>query len=272
MRALSTTAFVIALLATGCMGWAEDCRYTAPRDAEIATDGASRIRIVAGAGSLRIDGRPGAERVSATGTACASRQDLLDDVELITRRSGDEIVVETRFPEGRWSEQMRLDLVVEVPDSLPLDVHDTSGSTEVRKVGSLRLEDGSGSIWIEDVAGDATIVDGSGSLTVAGVGGDLRIEDGSGGIDVSRVDGGVEIEDGSGEIEVRNVGHDVVIDEDGSGGIDVSGVEGSFLVRDDGSGSIDASDVRGDFTVEHDGSGSIRHDRIGGRVSVPAEG
>lgn len=272
MRTWTALSFALAVLAAGCVGWAEECRFTAPRDAEIAVDGARAVRVQAGAGSLRIDGRPGLTRVTATGTACASRESLLDEIELVARRAGDDVVIEARFPEARgWSARMGLDLVIEVPDDLPLEVEDSSGSVEIAGVASLRLEDGSGSIWIDGVAGDVTLVDGSGEIDVARVGGDLLIEDGSGEIDVSEVEGGVEIEDGSGEIDVRGVGRDVVIEDDGSGGIRVSQVQGSFVVRDDGSGSIDATDVQGDFIVERDGSGSVRHDRIGGRISVPPE-
>lgn len=272
MRTWTALSIAGALLTAGCVSWAEECRFTAPRDAAIDLDGARAVRVLAGAGSLRIDGRPGLTRVTATGTACASREGLLDDVELVARRAGGDVVIEARFPEARgWSAQMRLDLVIEVPDSLPLEVDDSSGSVEIADVASLRLEDGSGSIWIEGVAGDVTLVDGSGEIDVSRVGGDLVIEDGSGEIEVAGVEGGVEIEDGSGEIDVRDVGRDVVVEEDGSGGIRVSQVRGNFVVRDDGSGSIDASDVQGDFIVERDGSGSIRHDRIGGRVSVPRE-
>lgn len=273
----TTTAltFAAALLAAGCVSWAEECSFTEPRDAEIAVEGARRVRVIAGAGSLRIDGRPGLDRVAATGTACASRESLLPEIELLTRRSGDEVIIEARFPAERdWvgrSEQMRLDLAVEVPDSLPLEVEDSSGSVEIAGVHALRLDDSSGSIWVEGVSGDVTIVDGSGSIEAARIGGNLRIEDGSGEIRVADVTGSVEIEDGSGGIDVRTVGRDVVIEEDGSGGIVVSEVTGNLLVRDDGSGGIDATDVRGDFTVEQDGSGSIRHDRVGGRVSVPEE-
>lgn len=270
-RILATLA--LALVGTSCISLADgDCRYTAPRDAAIAVEGATRVRVIARAGSLRIDGRPGLGEVRASGTACASRESLLDDVKLVARRSGDEVVLEVRLPRSSgWSARTGLDLTVEVPDNLPLEVDDSSGSIEIENVGPLRLEDGSGDIWVEGVGGDLTLVDGSGSIDVAGVRGNAQVEDGSGGIELSRIDGRVEIEDGSGAIDVRQVGRDVIIDDDGSGDIDVADVQGSFLVRDDGSGDIVASDIGGDFTVESGGSGRIRHYRVGGRVSVPAD-
>lgn len=273
MKISTALCFVLALLTTGCVSWAEECRFTAPRDAEVALDGAAAVQVAAGPGSLRIDGRPGRDRITVSGTACASEESLLDEIELVTRRSGDTLIIEARFPEGRNRyEQVGLDLVIEVPDSLPLEVDDTSGPAEIAGVASLRMTDGSGPLWIDGVAGDVAVVDSSGELEISRVGGEVTIEDSSGEIVVQAVGGNIEIEDSSGGIDVRDAGRDVIIKQDSSGDIRVSGVAGDFLVRDDGSGGIDASDVQGDFTVERDGSGGIRHDRIGGRVSLPPGG
>lgn len=249
-KAVYVLGLALALIAAGCSRNGVDfdsCDHTAAREATIAVGDASSVRVIARAGSLRIDGSPGLFEVKARGTACASSQDRLDDVELIARRSGREILIEARIPENRAF----MDIVIEMPDSLAIDVNDSSGDLEVRNVRALELEDGSGDIVVETVIGD------------------LTIKDGSGGIQVSKVGGNVRIEDGSNDILVSDVFGDVIIEEDGSGNIVVFDVQGSFIVREDGSGDIEASDIFGDFAVEHDGSGSIEHENIGGRVSLP---
>lgn len=269
---LLTTAVAAGMLAAGCVTFADDCRYTEPRHAAVALEGATSVRIEAEAGSLEVRGVPGLTEVRADGTACSSRESGLQDIELEASRRGSEVLVRVRIDDGyRWSESRRLDLTVEVPASADLWVTDGSGSTTITGVASVDIEDGSGSILIEDVAGAVTVEDGSGEIRVARIGGDLEVRDGSGEIEAEGVAGNVRVEDGSGEIDLRDVGLNVLITEDGSGGIRVVQVQGSVTVRDDGSGSIDATDVVGDFTVESDGSGGIHHERIGGRVSIPAD-
>lgn len=231
---------------------ADDCDYEAQREATIDAAGASLIEIEAHAGSLVVEGREGLGQVEARGKACASRESLLDDVRIVTRRSGDRVRIIADVPESRFFDQAHLDLEVVVPAGVPL-----------------RIEDGSGEMRVRAVAG-AEIVDGSGEIDVEGVHGDLAIDDGSGSIRVREVTGEVRIEDGSGEIFVRRAGS-VLIEEDGSGSIDIADVDGDVTVRDDGSGSIDVADVGGDFTVRDDGSGGIHHHGVAGSVSLPRD-
>ena len=77
------------------------------------TAGASQIRVLAQAGALDIVGRANLVEVRASGTACARSQARLDKVELLTRREGDEVVVETRTAHGR------LDLLIGAPGLAP---------------------------------------------------------------------------------------------------------------------------------------------------------
>ena len=249
-KALFALGLALAVIAAGCGSVSVDfdsCDPTAAREATIAVGDASSVRVIARAGSLRIDGSPGLSDIKAKGTACASSQDRLDEVELIAQRSDSEILIEAQIPENQAS----MDIVIEMPDSLSINLNDTSGDLEVRNVRSLELEDGSGDIIVDTITGD------------------LTIKDGSGGIQVSKVGGNVRVEDGSNDILVSDVFGDVIIQEDGSGNIFVFDVQGSFIVREDGSGDIEASDIFGDFTVERDGSGDIEHENIGGRVSLP---
>jgi hypothetical protein len=231
---MKAALYVVVLLAsagTAGAGWSE-CSHRAPREATVQAGGARRIRVIARAGDLKIQGRQGASTVAVHGTACSSRESGLAEIKLIAERRGDEIYVEASMPEEWFGGARGLDLTLEVPSSLPLDVEDGSGSAEIRDVAALKIGDGSGELQIENVAGEVRVTDGSGDIVIDRAG-------------------------------------SVLIEEDGSGGIRITGVKGSVVVRDDGSGSIEVSDVGGDFAVEHDGSGGIEHEGVRGAVTIP---
>jgi len=254
---VKTALAVLTLLAASAPAraslWDWECDQKAPREATVNAAGARQVRVIARAGELKIHGRDGASAVAVHGTACASNESRLADVKLVAERRGDVVYIEAAVPEDGWfGGQGALDLDIEVPMSIALDVDDGSGSADIENVASLKIEDGSGDLAIDDVRGDVTVEDGSGSL------------------DIDKVGGQVRIRDGSGEIIVREAGS-VLIDEDGSGGVELTGVHGNVVVRDDGSGSISVRDVGGDFTVEDDGSGSIDHHDVRGRVRIPAD-
>jgi hypothetical protein len=223
-----------ALLSSACTlhlsGYSDSCDLTAARDASLEVGDATRVRVTARAGALTIEGRPDLSEVRIAGTACAPSQAELDRIELVTDRSGDDLLIEARTEDTRG----RLALVIELPDSLVVDVDDSSGSIDVSDVAAVTLDDSSGSITIDRIAGDVRVRDESGSIDIRDVKGNVTIED-----------------DGSGGIDIRHVRQNVVVDEDGSGGIHVA-------------------DIGGDFTVRRDGSGSIRHDRVDERVSTPS--
>lgn len=243
-------AFLVAGLACQIsFGDRGPCDVSAPRNAVLDAAGASRLVIDAGAGSLSVRGVEGADDVVADGTACARDEEALEEVLLVAERDGDVLRLETRFP--RRSRGARLDLAVELPSSLPVEIDDGSGSVDVRDVASLELLDGSGEIDVQGVAGDVTLNDGSGEIEIEGVGGSVRITD------------------GSGEIEVLGVGRDVIVEDDGSGGIEITGVAGDVVIESDGSGGIDVRDVDGDFELQRDGSGGVSTRDVRGRVSLP---
>jgi hypothetical protein len=213
-------------------------RYQEARNADVAVGGARSVRIDAAAGSLRVEGRSGLSEVRVRGTARTNRRERLRDIRLIAERRGSEIYVKADIPSTDGDEwrsgdgpQMALDLVIEVPDNLALDVDDGSGEAAFMNTGRLQLEDGSGEIEIRGARGSVEIDDGSGEITIDGVDGDVRISD------------------GSGEINITNVSGSVTIDDDGSGSIDVRRVTGNFVVVSDGSGGITHADIRGRIEV-----------------------
>jgi DUF4097 and DUF4098 domain-containing protein YvlB len=251
-----TTLVIVSALVTAPAleaQWRDE--FTAPRSARVNAAGARMARIEARAGSLRIEGRAGLTEIQARGTARASSRDLLERTRLIAERRGDVayIVVETPEMRGDWGhdEYAALDLIVEVPKTLALDVEDRSGELEIRGVGQLDLVDHSGDATIEDV------------------GGRLRVRDGSGELRIRDVRGDVTLEDGSGSVRLHTIRGSVTVDRDGSGGFDAEDVTGSVRIDAKGSGSVDVARVGGDFTVGRKGTGSIDYRDVRGRVEVP---
>lgn len=232
------TQFVLFALAAVLPGVAQAQNYDEPRNATVNASGATLLKVDARAGMLRITGRADITEVRVRGTARASSKSLLEDIKLEAVRKGDEVNVRAVMPDMRdccsWNNEALLDLVIEVPAKLALDVDDTSGD-----------------MTIEGVAAKIRIEDNSGNIRVRDAGGDLWISDSSGGIDIRGVKGSVDI------------------DEDSSGEIEVYDVTGSVHVGRDSSGSIDVSRVGGDFVVDHDGSGSIDYDGVKGKVDIP---
>jgi len=269
---LAITPFIAPQLDDSRAARASECRYSKVIEEAMDASGATEIEIEAGAGFLRIEGTEGLDQVRIDGRACASKESLLEGIELRTRRQGDRLVVIVDIDSHwGWGKQYaRLDLTLEVPASLPLSIDDSSGDVEIRDVAAVDLRDSSGSIEIAGVAGDVRIRDSSGEIDLKRVGGAVRLRDSSGGIDVRDVGRGVEIEeDGSGDIYIAGVIGDVEIGSDGAGGITIRDVTGNVTIGSDGSGSIRVVSVSGDFTVRRDGSGSISIDDVKGRVRTP---
>ena len=247
---LATLSLLIAASATPAIGQDRDyCRHEAQRSANIELNGARLLAVRAGSGSLKVEGKAGLNRIVVRGRACASHADLLEEIRLDTRREGGDIVVEANTREGRgWNfddgGSARLDVVIEVPARMALEIDDGSGSIDLSNVGAVRIADGSGDIVANDLHGEVRIRDGSGGIRLIDVAGRVQIDDGSGEISLVNVGGAIDIDDSSGEINIRVARNNVRI-SDSSGGIDVTDVDGDFVVTDDSSGGIDYDNVKG---------------------------
>ncbi|MDX1996355.1 MAG: hypothetical protein SF066_01445 [Thermoanaerobaculia bacterium] len=267
--------FLLATLTACQVDLATDCSKTAHRAARLELAGVSRIVLDTGAGELLVTGRADTTVLEAEGTACAGTEARLDDLQIFHEKRGEVLHLWTdrsQEPQIRigWVEDSgRLDLTVQVPSNLPIDIDDGSGGTVIKSVSTLRLEDGSGDLDLADLRGDVTIEDGSGSLTLVGADGNVRIEDGSGEVAITGVKGDVVAEDGSGDLTIRQVGGAVTITEDGSGEIAITGAGRGVHIRNDGSGSIVLRDITGDVRVEEDGSGTIETSGVTGKVEIP---
>ncbi|MGE0582198.1 MAG: DUF4097 family beta strand repeat-containing protein [Steroidobacteraceae bacterium] len=253
MRIIGVLALVA--VAAGAAAARADCAFKAQREGSADLAGVAKVVVNAGLGGLSIVAKADAQRIVATGNACASTQALLDGLQVEVRREGDVVHIDAGARKGSTvmigNAYANLAVGIALPPNLPLEVRDSSGDTEIHGVESLVLDDSSGDIRIRDV-GSAEIKDSSGDISVIGARGDITVTfDGSGDINIDKVDGNVEVgSDGSGDIRIREV-------------------KGNVVIGSDGSGDILVNDVGGDFTLGNDGSGEVRTSNIAGKVSLP---
>ncbi len=221
------------------------------RSLEMSTDRLSAVEFDVGAGTLDIVGTSGsAIRINATieSDDFKDMDDLIDAFEnkmlfSIERQSEYAMIVAKSKGNMSWgkSKNIMIHLQVELPRSMDLVIDDGSGSMTVENIdGQLKIDDGSGAITLRDIGNNIRIDDGSGPIQIADVNGDVTIEDGSGPIELKNIKGSVDIEDGSGEIMAKDIGGDFKVD-DGSGDVVVKNLEGQFKLIDDGSGSINVN-------------------------------
>jgi hypothetical protein len=243
----------LALLAIALPAEAWDsCRYSADRRASLDTAGATRVVINARAGDLEVRPASGATLV-AQGKACVSRESYLPQTNVAVRRKGSTVLVDVQVPEqmsGIGIFYATLDLLVDVPASLPVEVTDSSGDLEVRDLRVAKVTDSSGDIVLHRPRSDVEVWDSSG---------DVRIDDAA---------GRVQVRDSSGDIVILGA-REVVIPSDSSGDITIERVAGSVLIEQDSSGDIRDADVGRDFTLLGDSSGEVRVSGVKGRTHLP---
>jgi hypothetical protein len=260
----TTLSAVLAMFVFGPAFAGTGCKFAAQRSAREAVQGITRLVLVAQAGELRVLGARGAQHIEAAGEACAPSQRLLDKVTISSRREGSTLYVEATTPSDA-----SLDLSIIVPDTIALDVQDSSGDATFEDLRSLKLIDGSGNVRIRRIADAVDLTDGSGNISVDQVG-SISLSDGSGDIILDRVGGNAEVVvDGSGDIYVRDVSGSVHVLQDGSGEIDMVQVKGNATVGNDGSGRIYAGRIGGEFAVLSDSSGGVSYREVRGKVSIP---
>lgn len=236
---------------------ADWCKFE--KDINVTLDLASSetLAIKAGAGELDVVGVSGSKQAVVTGKACASKEEWLEKSGVSTSSGKHaEISVDLPNTDGGWTNwgnnYASLDLRVEVPEDLTLEIKDSSGEMFLKNIASVQIHDSSGDIEIEDARGHVSINDSSGDIEIDTSKGDITIES-----------------DSSGDINANDITGSVLVMKDSSGDIDVTRVSDNVIVERDSSGDISASDVGGDFRVLKDGSGSIRSNDVMGEVQIP---
>ena len=121
---------------------AEQCRYSAPRNAEINAAGLKLLAVQIGPDDLVIHGDPGVTNVVVRGTACASNEKWLQDVKIEASRSGDtgNLIAHdgdhTMLMSLFGGSYAYLKLDVRVPQSLAIKLQEGSGDAKVDNVAA----------------------------------------------------------------------------------------------------------------------------------------
>jgi len=255
--AILLTALLIYQFSTDAS--AEYCKFEKKIDKTLDLSDSELLVIAATAGDLEVIGVSGSGQALIHGRVCASTEAWLEQSELITtpgKRAG----IEVSLPDtdGGWlslgTNYVWMDLRVEVPQDLALDIKDSSGDIMMKNTAAAQIRDSSGDINVERARGPVSVSDSSGDIEITDTGSDVTIES-----------------DSSGDIEITGVSGSVLVMSDSSGDIDVEGVSGNFVVERDSSGDISASDIGGDFRVLKDGSGGIRSNDVRGEVQIPGK-
>lgn len=260
-------------------GAAEQCRYSAPRNAELDAAGLKQLSVEIGPDDLAIHGEPGLAKIVVNGTACASNQKWLENIKIETARHGDTAsvvaddgdhgIVFSLF--GGSYAYLRLD--VRVPQSLAVKLQEGAGDANASSLASLDATLGSGDLKINGIAGELRLRVGSGDVVAADVG-SLNVSSvGSGDVSVDGVRGDARVGGvGSGDLGLRNVTGNVVLGSISSGDAKLSGVGGGVKADSVGSGDLVVRNVKGNVSVGSIASGDVSIEQAGGSVHADSLG
>jgi len=229
--------------------------YEDVRNLSLSAKGIDELEIDCGSGFLKVNGQKGLTEIKVEaeivleGKSEKSAEEFIQKyLKLSLKKRGSRAVLISGFESYRslfsFSNKL-INLTVSIPAEMDLDVDDGSGSISIEDIaGALKIDDGSGSMEIVNIKGNVDVDDGSGEIELEKITGDVSVDDGSGEILVEGVSGDVSVDDGSGSIIIRNIGGNVTV-RDGSGSITIDGVEKDVYIPSDGSGSVRVNNVKG---------------------------
>ncbi|WP_444997706.1 hypothetical protein [Aliikangiella sp. IMCC44359] len=205
------------------------------------------FEIDAGAGFLKIEGSSEVEQISVV----ADLKVNSESYRLTLDKSGNtaKLIADANTRNSSWfGNSPKIDLTIKVPTNLALNINDGSGSLYGENLlGKIVINDGSGGIKLSNV-GELTINDGSGKIKITQANSNVKITDGSGGIKLSNINGSVSLVDGSGGIKIKQVKGHVTI-SDGSGGIELDSLESGVTILESGSGGLTMNNVKGEVVT-----------------------
>jgi DUF4097 and DUF4098 domain-containing protein YvlB len=254
---MNKTLLVLACLVAST-AWGDDCKYERNIERTLDLSGTSQLDINAAAGELRVVGTESPNEALIEARVCASDERWASESSLRTASGNTaEISVEVPDRESSWNgdNYFSVDLVIQIPAGMALNIKDTSGQVRVENSGDLSIRDSSGDIDIRDIQGMVNVEDSSGDIDMMHVHGDLVIEG-----------------DTSGNISGTDIRGSVLVMKDSSGNIRFENVQNDFIVERDSSGNIVADTIGGDFRVLKDGSGTIRAKDVTGEIDIPEKG
>ena len=245
-----------ALLLVPLTAFAAPCKFEAPRNLQLDLAGVKSVQISVHSQDLHVIGNGSSNGLSLTGRACASDKSVLEQLQVTQQRDGDQLRIDIgakqHFSFSLFgSSYANLEVTVNLPASMPLNVSVGSGDADVHGVQELQGIVGSGDLHVRQIVGKFSISVGSGDVDAT---------------DVGSLDAGSV---GSGDLKVAVVKGDAKIGSIGSGDVTLRQIGGTVSAGTLGSGDLTVNDVAGDFTLGAKGSGDVNHSGVKGKVSVP---
>ena len=149
MRTILILAMFAASLADAAVG-----AYEEVRELTLDTSGVNMLKIRAGAGHLDVVGVPGSSTVNVTATiqvpgdnSDKTRAKVERDTVLILKQDNGVAELRAYFRRNffQWGNSRTIQLVIQVPVGLHLDIKDGTGSINIENVrGDLFVDDGTG--------------------------------------------------------------------------------------------------------------------------------
>ena len=264
------------LLLSGFAHANEPCKFEAPRNATLDLAGIHTVAIQVHQHNIHLTGGAAATG-GIHGRACASSQPLLSGLQVVTHREGDRLVIEAKDSNSPFhgvslfgNHYDYLDLQIDLPASLAVDVEVGSGDAWVKNVAQLKGDVGSGDLDVAGVHGRFDAKVGSGDIRASDVGETHVSSVSSGDFKVDQVHGNVTVGSvGSGDLTAERVQGNVAINSVGSGDATARTVSGNVDVGSIGSGDLHVNGVGHNLHVASVGSGDVEHSGVAGKVNVP---
>lgn len=249
---------IAALLLAPLAAFASPCKFEAPRQLQVDLTGVRAVQIEVHGQQLHLVGSHDSTGLALTGKACATDQAALEHLQVTQRRDGDQLLIDiggnSHFSFSLFgSSHAHLEVNVQLPANLPVNVSVGSGDAEVRGMQQLQGRVGSGDLHVRDIAGKFSVSVGSGDAEA---------------IDIGSLDLGAV---GSGDFTAEGIKGDARVGSIGSGDVVLRKVGGSVHADTLGSGDFTVSDVAGDLTLGAKGSGDVSHSGVKGKLSVPRD-
>jgi hypothetical protein len=278
MRNLTIASILLTTLAlcASPAARAEDdrCEHSQPRNLSLDLSGVKAVVFELAQHDLKLEASPGA-KADIQGTACASQEKNLAQLQLTQQRVGEKLIVRAHR-EGQsigffsGDNYAYLKLKATLPDNISVQLKVGSGDAEVSGVPVFSADVGSGDVVARRVRGLAAASVGSGDIDFDDVGSLHVISIGSGDIVAKRLRGDAKVGSiGSGDFELDSARGRVEIGSVGSGDAQVRNIDGDVEVGSIGSGSVSVHDIRGKLTLRSKGSGSIHHSGVAGQIDLP---
>lgn len=267
---------LLFLLPAAAFATSPECKHSQPRDLQLDLAAVKAVVFDVGPHDLTLKALPGAN-ARLQGKACASDAELLSQLTLTQRKSGDKLYV-TLKREGisgnlLFNNYAYLELAGNLPDNITVQLDVGSGDATITGASIVSADVGSGDVAARNIRGLVAAKVGSGDIELEDIGSLQVISVGSGDLSAKRVKGAVKVGNiNSGDFQLESAKGNVEIESVGSGDATVSDVSGNVRMGSVSSGDFELKGATGDVEIGSIGSGDANVSGISGKVSVESVG